>query len=183
MRGTRPLTDAEKEALSKVLPTPRDQLLFLMGITSGLRIQELLSINVSDIIQHGKIVDRVYVQKRHFKGKTYGRSVLVNPKLHTLIMDVAGKKPSHSPLFEGYMGQSLARQSAWRIIKTAANILQLQGKVATHSMRKTFAHKVYAATDKDIVKTAHALGHSDVNNTMHYLSFLTEELDKVILEM
>jgi site-specific recombinase XerD len=181
MRGCRDLTDYEKQALEKMLPTHRDKLLFLLGMSTGLRIQELLSIRIMDVIQHENVVSRVYIQRKNLKGKTSGRSVLVNPKLHPIILQVVKGKALDSPLFEGYKGQAMTRGSAWRILKQAANALQLPGKIATHSMRKTFAQKVYAATEKDIVKTAYALGHSDLTNTMKYLSFLTTELDDIIL--
>ncbi len=180
MRGCRNLTDNEKQSLEAILKTPRDRLLFALGTSTGLRITELLSIRIRDVVQHDAIVERIYIERKNSKGKTSGSSVLLNPRLHHLIEEVVKGRTLESYLFEGYLGQAMARQSAWRILKDAANALKLPGKVATHSMRKTFAQKIYAATGKDVVKTAYALRHSDLTNTMKYLSFETEELDDII---
>jgi integrase len=142
-----------------------------------------LSISVGDIISNGVFNTRIYIQKKNFKGKVSGRSVLFSPKLKDLALQVINGRSPDAPLFEGYLGRAITKQTAYRVITDAAKLLQLTGKIGTHSMRKTFADKVYKATDKDIVATAHALGHSDVNNTMKYLSFLTEDLDSIILDM
>jgi integrase len=69
---------------------------------------------------------------------------------------------------------------AWRIIKNACDFNELQGKVATHSMRKTYANKVYRYFKNQLVEgkpvdpfhlTSKALGHRNINNTDKYLSF------------
>ena len=56
----------------------------------------------------------------------------------------------------------------------------MTGKVGTHSLRKTFADRVYDALDRDLVKTQRALGHRNINSTVHYLSFQEEEIDAAI---
>jgi len=48
-------------------------------------------------------------------------------------------------------------------------------------MRKTFANRVYDALDHDLIKTARALGHKNINSTVQYLSFRQEEIDEAIL--
>jgi integrase len=54
--------------------------LFVVGHRTGFRISELLSLKVGDVQQHGKIVDRVTVQRRHMKKKTEGRTVALHPE-------------------------------------------------------------------------------------------------------
>ena len=64
------------------------------------------------------------------------------------------------------------------------------GTVATHSMRKTFANKVYqhlcqrraAGEAIDPFRlTSKALGHRNINSTDQYLSFLEADIDHAIL--
>ena len=81
MKGSRPLTDEE---IRKVLSTfkgrfiNRDRALFILGVKTGFRIGELISLKVSDVINGDKIVDRVSVRRCHMKGKIEGRTVIVN---------------------------------------------------------------------------------------------------------
>src|SRR5688572_3627310 len=83
MRGCRALSDDEVALVSKSFSgtyAARDKALFVLGVKSGFRISELLSLTVGDVWQHGQFVERVAVQRRHMKGKTQGRSVILHPE-------------------------------------------------------------------------------------------------------
>ena len=67
------------------------------------------------------------------------------------------------------------------MLRDAYESNELTGKLGTHSMRKTFANKVYDALNNDLVKTQRALGHRNINSTVSYLSFREEEIDQAIL--
>jgi excisionase family DNA binding protein len=62
-------------------------------------------------------------------------------------------------------------------------LIELRGKVATHSMRKTFADRVYEALGRDIFRTQKALGHRNINSTVQYLSFKEQDIEAAILGM
>ena len=86
------------------------------------------------------------------------------------------------PLFPSRKGdKSISRAQAHRIIAEAAAVNELGGKVSTHSMRKSFAARVYDALDGDLLKTQKALGHASVNSTAQYLSFQQEEVDSAVM--
>jgi integrase len=83
MKGCRPLTEPEVEILQQRFGgvyAARDRALFLLGVKSGFRISELLSLRVGDVSQHGRLVERVTVQRRHMKQKLEGRTVLLHPE-------------------------------------------------------------------------------------------------------
>jgi integrase len=48
-------------------------------------------------------------------------------------------------------------------------------------MRKTFANRMYDKLNHDLVRTQRALGHTNINSTVQYLSFREEEIDAAIL--
>jgi integrase len=58
MKGCRPLTDTE---ITEVLQSfagryaLRDKALFVLGLLSGFRISELLSLRVQDVYRHGRL--------------------------------------------------------------------------------------------------------------------------------
>ena len=83
MKGCRPLTDEEVDLLQQSFGgvyAERDKALFLLGVKSGFRISELLSLRVGEVSQHGRLVDRVTVQRRHMKKQREGRTVLLHPE-------------------------------------------------------------------------------------------------------
>jgi integrase len=70
MRGCRPLTDSEIALVSRSFGgtyAARDRALFIVGIKTGFRIAELLSLQVGDVWQYGRVVDQVTVERAHMK--------------------------------------------------------------------------------------------------------------------
>ncbi|MHB9108216.1 MAG: tyrosine-type recombinase/integrase [Armatimonadota bacterium] len=194
MRGCRPLNDSEVHDVSRSFwgeHARRDKALFLLGVKSGFRISELLSLRLRDVVQAGRIVERVTVERRNMKKKLEGRTVLLHPEARAALAAWLEELGRHAELTgETFVFQSrkggnrpITRVQAYRILHEACDACELTGKLGTHSMRKTFANKVYDALDNDLVKTQRALGHRNVNSTVQYLSFREEEIDEAILSM
>ena len=194
MRGCRPLNDAEVHYLSRSFwgeHARRDKALFLLGVKSGFRISELLSLRLRDVLQSGRLVERVTVERRNMKKKLEGRTVLLHPEARAALAAWLEELGQHAELigdtfvFQSRKGgnRPITRVQAYRILHEACDACELTGKLGTHSMRKTFANKVYDALDNDLVKTQRALGHRNVNSTVQYLSFREEEIDEAILSM
>jgi integrase len=83
-------------------------------------------------------------------------------------------------LLEGPVG-ACARWS-WKGYAVHCSICEISGQLGTHSMRKTFARNVHERLGNDLAKTKKALGHKNISATMHYMSFMDEEIDRAILE-
>ena len=192
MKGCRPLTDDEIQTTLDGFSGPlaaRDRALFLLGIKSGFRISELLSLQLKDVIQSGRLVDRVTVRRRHMKKKIESRTVLLHPDARDALaawieeLRLAGYMRDDSFVFQSRKGpnQPISRVQAYRLLRTRFDEAQLIGKLGTHSMRKTFADRIYDRLDGDLAKTQKALGHKNINSTVQYLSFREEEIDEAIL--
>jgi integrase len=55
------------------------------------------------------------------------------------------------------------------LIKKISAKQNMTGKINTHSLRKTFINKIYAATGKDMVETMNYSRHKTLNSIGHYL--------------
>lgn len=198
MKGVRPFTDEEIKAIKASFGgryAARDKALFVVGLRTGFRISELLSLRVKDVYQHGKVLDRVSVQRRHMKKKTQGRTVLLHPEARAALSvwleqmpKLLGGITEDTPIFcsrvRGPDGgrRAIARETAWRILKAVCVENEISGRVGCHSWRKAFASKMYEAMHKDLVKVQRALGHLNINSTVAYLaSFRDDEIDAAIL--
>ena len=83
MKGCRPLTDAEVAIVAQSFGgtyATRDRALFVLGIKTGFRISELLSLTIGDVYQHGQVVARVTVKRAHMKRKVEGRTLAAAPR-------------------------------------------------------------------------------------------------------
>lgn len=194
MRGCRPLRDREVTRILKTLDgrwAARDRALVLLGIKSGFRISELLSLRLKDVVQHGKLVDRVSVRRRSMKGKISGRTVLLHPEARKAVLSwlkqlqPCNRWRADTFLFVSGKGDNrpITRIHAYRLLRTACQANQLQGVLATHSLRKTFAHRIYERLGHDLIKTQQALGHRSITSTVQYLSFSEAEIDRAIREI
>jgi integrase len=202
MRGCRPLSDAEVTLIAKSFGgtfAKRNKALFILGVRTGYRISELLSLTVGDVLHHGKVVDHITVQRRHMKGgkagNTSGRTVPLHPEARAALsvwLEVLAKRlgtlEASLPVFCSRvkdpatgLRKAISRQQAWEILKEAFAANELTGKLGTHVMRKTFANRMYEKLNRDLVKVQRAMGHRNINSTVSYLSFREEDITDAIL--
>ncbi|MBA7665942.1 Tyrosine recombinase XerC [subsurface metagenome] len=192
MIGCRPLSDSEIRLVLKLFYGRyhhRDRLLFVLGYSTGFRIGELLSLQVHDVWRHGKLTDHIRVQRRHVKRRRHSRSIFM-PDIakHYLeiwlgILALAGPLDGETPLFPSRKGSGrpISRTQAYRILRAAFEACELDlDSHGTHTMRKTFADRMFQTFDENIFKLQHALGHASPASTLAYLSFDEAELDQAI---
>lgn len=192
MKGCRPLTDEEIEEISWSFAGKffyRDRALFILGLKTGFRISELLSLSVSDVYQYGRIVDSVTVNRRHMKRKKSSRTVPLHDMAREALADwirqritLLGYSYKSAILFVSNKGENkpITRQHAYYVLRRSASVNELSGKIGTHSMRKTFAKKVHSALEHDLFKTQKALGHASIQSTLSYMSFQEEDIENAI---
>ena len=194
MRGCRPLTDEEVERVLEKLSgadAARSRAVFVLGVKTGYRISELLSLRVRDVLHRKEIVQRIAVPRRRMKGRRESRSLLLHPQarlaLATWLEELRQRGPlgRDSYVFPSRKGSNrpLGRIQAWRILRRAFAAAGLTGSLGTHSLRKTFADRIYARLGNDLMMTQRALGHRDPASTVAYLSFREEEIDAAILAL
>lgn len=180
MKGTRPLTAGEIEKVSQAFGGTyevRNRCLFWLGITSGGRITELLSLQIKDVYQNGKSVGDLLFDKSIVKGGEVSRAVPLNADGRGAIEKlIAWHQRQYKsialsrPLFTSRQGNevSMTRQSAHGVLKCAFETAGLNGKLATHSLRKTYAQRLYTQTG-DVFCVKEMLGHQNVATTQAYL--------------
>jgi integrase len=194
MKGCRPLSDHEVRLIQRSFGgryALRDKAMFVLGVKSGFRISELLSLRLGDVLQYGRLVDRVTVQRRYMKRKVEGRTVLLHPEAKTALaawlmqLQARGLVDPRTYVFLSQKGANrpITRRQAWEVLHEPVVTNELSGTLGTHMMRKTFADRIYERSGRNLIATKHALGHKHVNSTDAYLSFRQEEIDTLILAL
>ncbi|NLJ80510.1 MAG: site-specific tyrosine recombinase XerD, partial [Firmicutes bacterium] len=174
-RLAHPLPDilSEKEVLA-LLEAPsldkpagyRDRAMLEVLYAAGLRVSELVGLNLGDIDQMGFV---------RCRGKG-GKERLVPLGSHALkavkkYLDYARPKlratPKERALFLNMRGNRLSRQGFWKIIKKWANKAGIKRQVSPHILRHSFAtHLLRRGADLRAVQEM--LGHADVSTTQIY---------------
>jgi integrase len=190
----RPFTEIELEKTLESLRSEgrdRDALLLEMGSSLGFRISELLSLKVDKVAENRIARSEIIVSRRNLKGgkgarrrSVHNRRIIVPERLRRALTDYLGR----STLFPGsYLFQSreggnrpIGRSQAHRIIVGAANAAGVCGRIATHSMRKSFVKRIYALSDHDLIKTQRIVGHRSPLTTARYLETDQADLDALV---
>ena len=156
MKGTRPLDNDEIRLVSACFDgvfEERNRGLFMLGVSTGGRISELLSLTIGDVYQNRAAVTDLLYDRSIVKGGEVSRAVPVNTDGMRAIEDLIGwhrekygKLDVKRPLFPSRNRSgsvAMNRQTAHEMLKIAFIAAGLNGKLATHSLRKSFAQRVY----------------------------------------
>ena len=181
MKGTRPLDNDEIRRVSTCFTgtfATRNRGLFMLGVSTGGRISELLSLTTGDVYQNKKPVTDLLYSKSIVKGGEVSRSVPVNADGRRAIREVVDWHREHyrsiaskRPLFPSRHKSGtvpMHRQTAHAILKNAFIEAGLNGHLATHSLRKSFAQRLYDKTG-DIYMVQELVGHRNISTTQKYL--------------
>ena len=159
MKGTRPLDNDEIQRVSACFTgtfAVRNRGLFMLGVSTGGRISELLSLTIGDVYQNGKAVSDLLFDKSIVKGGEVSRAVPVNrdgreaiDRLIAWHRETYQNTKADRPLFPSRNGQGekqMSRRTAHDVLKNAFEAAGLNGHLATHSLRKSFAQRLYDRT-------------------------------------
>lgn len=145
----------------------RDRALLELLYATGARVSEAIGLDVDDLA-HGDVL--------RLRGKgskerivpigSYARAA-VDAYLTRVRPALAAKGRASARLFLGARGAPLSRQSAWLVIRAAAEKAQITVEVSPHTLRHSFAtHLLQGGADVRVVQEL--LGHSSVATTQIY---------------
>jgi len=190
MKGARPLSNDEILLVSLEFSgtySVRNRSLFMLGVSVGGRISELLALTIGDVWQNHQPVKDLLFQKDIVKGKETARMIPVNADGRKAIADLIawhreqyGTLAPERPLFVSRKGNAaMTRKTGHIVLKEAFEHAGLNGKLATHSLRKSFAQRVYDASG-DVVLVQELLGHADIVTTRKYLGVSYQKAQRVV---
>lgn len=181
MSGCRALTDSEITRVCESIDgryALRNKALFLLGLYTGYRISEILSLKVGMFYgDYGQLLEEVTIAKENMKGKKRPRTMPVHADAWAACLEwiESAGLTNDEYLFKSREGLAISRIRAWQIFKSIFNALGFKGKVSLHSMRKTFATKVYYATGRDLIETRDIIGHVKMETTALYIGIDQEK--------
>jgi site-specific recombinase XerD len=154
----------------------RDVAIFTLFLTTGIRVSELISINISDVdfasnafrvVRKGGNASILY-----FGNET--RAALSNylqQRKSAVDFDVS------SPLFISMRGSRLTVRAVENIVKKYTQTAVPLKKISPHKLRSTFGTMLYNETE-DIYMVADVLGHKDVNTTRKHYATISDDIKR-----
>jgi site-specific recombinase XerD len=153
----------------------RDYVLFVFGINTGLKITEMLSIKVEDIMTEQSCIKSYYswVPKDGESTKEVFLNETVQ-KILFLYIQSANLKCEDYLFLSKKTKMPITRQQAYRIISQAAAQVGIKGKIGTNSLRKTFGFHAYKRGVAISLLQKH-FNHSNPSETLKYLGISKNE--------
>jgi integrase len=175
MNFVQPIRDKAKlEQMYEILQehNERDFILFLMGVSTGLRISDLLRLKK-------EIIYEQYVSIREKKTKK-PKQFKIPPYIKEYLVPYARSLKDGDYLFKSRNGRNrpIDRSRAYRILNAAAKKARIQ-RIGTHTMRKTFGYHYYMETS-DIATLQMLFNHSSQEITLRYIGITQDRLDKAM---
>jgi integrase len=147
----------------------RDYILFLIGINTGLRASDLVKLTVKQVKGRKKITVK--------EGKTKKPRVIQLTNIHEEVQAYIKTLEDTEWLFPSRQGGShITTTQAYRQLVKAAEMVDIEEGIGTHTMRKTFGYWFYKQT-KDIAKLQEILNHSKPEITKRYIGITAEEIE------
>lgn len=148
----------------------RAYVLWQTGLNTGLRISDLLRLNVCDV------QNKMYMAIIEQKTQKIKRFPIVK-NLQTLLNDFCKGRNPDEPLFTAQRSiKRMDRTNAWRYITEACKKVGITEKVGTHTMRKTFGYHHYKQFH-DAVILQKIFNHSSLRITLIYIGVEQDEID------
>ncbi|MEK5528496.1 tyrosine-type recombinase/integrase [Viridibacillus sp. FSL R5-0468] len=186
MKVVHPIRDKEliEEIIEYMLnKSERDAIMFMMGIYTGLRISDILSLKVKDVQGTDTLLVEPIKTKNSKKKKFKTIEIYIQPEFNSLLQEfVEGKKPNEY-IFKSRQGRNkpIVRQRAYDILKEVACEFDIPF-IGTHSLRKTFGYHMYQK-DKDVAMLQEIFGHHSQHDTLRYIGVSGEAIKKARKEL
>ena len=166
-RITQVLEQTAEKSVSEDFERVRDALVVLMFYKCGLRLSELIGINIDDLSAQR---DTVKVHGKGDKERIVPIVGSVRTVLNNYLDAVKGQNICNSQekaLFLTVKGCRISRMKVYRLVRSALSEANIQGKKSPHVLRHTFATQLMNA-GADMRDIQELMGHASLTSTQHY---------------
>ncbi len=166
----------EEPAKNTSTEAKRDKAMLELLYASGMRVSELVALNLGDVDIPGGYV-------RCFGKGHKERMIPIYPRAAQSIEEYLKESRPHivqnrsdeKALFLNVRGERLTRQGLWQILKGYARDANLEVEVTPHTLRHSFAtHMLNGGADLRMVQEL--LGHANISTTQVYTHLTSEHV-------
>lgn len=155
----------------------RDKAMLEFAYATGMRVTEIISLNVTDVnLDEGFVVCKTGSKQRNIPLGSLALKALkeyIEEARPYIIKD-----ENIESLFVNINGKRLTRQGFWKIVKYYKEQAHITKDITPHVLRHSFAtHLLQNGADLKSIQTM--LGHSDISSTQVYMQFQDEGIKNI----
>ena len=155
----------------------RDTAMLEFAYATGMRVTEIISLDIDDInLKENYVYCHTGFKKRDIPLGSMSMKALTEyiEKARPILI----KDESNRALFVNVNGKRLTRQGFWKIVKFYKEQAHITKDITPHVLRHSFAtHLLQNGADLKAIQTM--LGHSDISSTQVYMQFQNENLKEI----
>ncbi len=155
----------------------RDHAMLELLYATGIRVSELISLNVENLNLSAGFI--------HCVGKGKERIIPLYPAAIRALSDYVEnirphmlENPDERALFVNMSGERMSRQGFWKIIKHYQETADIKKEITPHTLRHSFAAHLLE-NGADLRSIQEMLGHADISSTQVYAQLLNKKLKDV----
>ena len=155
----------------------RDKAMLEFAYATGMRVTEIISLNISDVnFEQSYVVCNSVGKKRNIPLGTISLKALQEYVKNARPIMI--KSEDEEALFVNVNGKRLTRQGFWKIIKYYKEQAHINKDITPHILRHSFAtHLLQNGADLKSIQMM--LGHSDISSTQVYMQFQDDSLKNI----
>lgn len=155
----------------------RDKAMLEFAYATGMRVTEIISLNIQDVnLDEGVVICTTRSKTRSIPLGKISLNALRD--YVTNVRDVLIKDANEQALFVNINGKRLTRQGVWKIVKFYKEQAHITKEITPHVLRHSFAtHLLQNGADLKSIQTM--LGHSDISSTQVYIQFQNDNLKNI----
>ncbi len=155
----------------------RDRAMLELLYATGIRVTELISLNITDVNLSAGII-RCNSRGKERYIPMYSTAVKALSDYMTLVRPQMIAMPDEQSLFVNVSGERMSRQGFWKIVKYYQKKANIDKDITPHTLRHSFAAHLLE-NGADIHAIQEMLGHADISSTHMYSQLVKKQLKDV----
>ena len=155
----------------------RDEAMLELLYATGIRVTELIDLNISDVNLSAGVIRCQSRNKERFI-PMYSAAVKALSDYITLVRPQMILLPDEQSLFVNVSGERMSRQGFWKIVKHYQKKAGIEKDITPHTLRHSFAAHLLE-NGADIHAIQEMLGHADISSTHMYSQLVKKQLKDV----
>ena len=155
----------------------RDKAMLELLYATGIRVSELIALNVDDVNLSVEFIRCSSGAKQRviplYPAAVRALEAYINEVRPNMIAD-----PNETALFVNLYGERMSRQGFWKIIKHYQQTAGIEKDITPHTLRHSFAAHLLE-NGADLKSIQEMLGHSDISSTQIYAQLVKQNLKSV----
>ncbi|MCQ2522581.1 MAG: site-specific tyrosine recombinase XerD [Lachnospiraceae bacterium] len=159
------------------LKSVRDKAMLELLYATGIRVSELIGLNVNDVnLQVGYIICRDGHKERIVPFGAPAKRALTEYMKNARKLMIRDEE--NEVLFTNCSGQSMSRQGFWKLVKYYSKKAGITADITPHTLRHSFAAHL-VENGADLRSVQEMLGHSDISTTQIYANMSQNRIREV----